>query len=204
MLSIDTMNAFPGAQMMPLNFDAQAASGQVFPVPTSLLNQSTQSPNAMQFMVTSPFQQLQQQKQFIFQQQPQQQQQQQMFWLNQYQQQLFNNGAYKLPQQTLQLMQPQFIQQHQTPVKTLHSTSLNKLSKLHEKKTVESDKPQFDKELRAVILKRYRDKRKRRNFRRVRYGLRKQIAHGRPRVGGRFVKKGSLPPTPTTTSTSTA
>merc|ERR1719270_1351892 len=108
-----------------------------------------------------------------------------MLLLNQYQQQLFNNGVYKLPQQSLQLIQPSFVQQQQTPVKPVQSTTFNNLAKTHEKKTVESNKPQIDRELRAVILKRYRDKRKRRNFRRVRYGLRKQIAHGRPRVGGR-------------------
>lgn len=197
MISIDTMNALPGAQMMPLNFETQAASGQVFPVPSNLLNQQTQTPNTMQFLVTSPFQQLQQ-KPFVF--QPQQQQQQ-ILLLNQYQQQLFNNGIYKLPQQSLQFIQPSFVQQQQTPVKPVQTTTLNNLSKTEEKKTSQSDKPQYDRELRAVILKRYRDKRKRRNFRRVRYGLRKQIAHGRPRVGGRFVKKGALPPTTNSAST---
>eukprot|EP00510_Aplanochytrium_minuta_P005827 CAMPEP_0184018062 /NCGR_PEP_ID=MMETSP0954-20121128/7914_1 /TAXON_ID=627963 /ORGANISM="Aplanochytrium sp, Strain PBS07" /LENGTH=210 /DNA_ID=CAMNT_0026299429 /DNA_START=457 /DNA_END=1089 /DNA_ORIENTATION=+ len=53
-------------------------------------------------------------------------------------------------------------------------------------------KPKFNKEERAKVLARYREKRKRRDFRRVRYKLRKKIAHGRPRVGGRFVKKSEL------------
>lgn len=47
----------------------------------------------------------------------------------------------------------------------------------------------FDPKQRAMVLKRYREKRQRRNFRKVRYQQRKDSAQNRPRRGGRFVKK---------------
>eukprot|EP00511_Aplanochytrium_stocchinoi_P005842 CAMPEP_0204839038 /NCGR_PEP_ID=MMETSP1346-20131115/32846_1 /ASSEMBLY_ACC=CAM_ASM_000771 /TAXON_ID=215587 /ORGANISM="Aplanochytrium stocchinoi, Strain GSBS06" /LENGTH=224 /DNA_ID=CAMNT_0051975485 /DNA_START=294 /DNA_END=968 /DNA_ORIENTATION=+ len=140
----------------------------------------------------------------------QQQQQNSMlpypFQLGQHQKQFISHGITRImptPPPMHYMPNPNFQSYMQPPVVIVNKpevqlTKSNNSPQSHSTTVTQAPvtvKLKFNKEERAKILARYREKRKRRNFRRVRYKLRKQIAHGRPRIGGRFVKKEKPQPT---------